>query len=186
MTLVDDATKQARQERDTARLERDLQNERDANAGLQQALAEAATKFDDRYFDLLRVYVDVREQRTNVDHLDEAEYWQGKKDGLRTALTLFAPDEEEKQRWEGIQESAPNNRLTEMENLRAALAEARELLYQFNDLPNDIRYQMGTTFGSTKLDEAYAQGWNDLRVKIGREMLERIDVLSTHPAPGDK
>jgi hypothetical protein len=58
-----------------------------------------------------------------------------------------------------------------------------ELLHKFLDLPNDIRFQMGTTFGSTKRDEAYAEGWNDLRVKIGREMLERFDAaLAAAPA----
>jgi hypothetical protein len=60
------------------------------------------------------------------------------------------------------------------ERARAEMLE--ELLHQFSKMPNDIRYQMGTTFGSTPRDEAYAKGWNDLRVKIGREMLERLDA----------
>jgi hypothetical protein len=51
-------------------------------------------------------------------------------------------------------------------------------------LPNELRFQMGTTFGSTRQDRAYADGWNDLRVALGKALSENADAaLATAPAP---
>ena len=62
----------------------------------------------------------------------------------------------------------------------------KDLLNKFSTLPNDISYAMGLAPESNKLDRAYAEGWNDLRIKIGREMLELLySALAAAPPARD-
>jgi hypothetical protein len=57
----------------------------------------------------------------------------------------------------------------------ARVAALEAALWRCVELPNELRYQMGTTIGSTRRDEAYAEGWNDLRTALGREISELVD-----------
>jgi hypothetical protein len=50
------------------------------------------------------------------------EYWQGKKDGLRTAPALL--DKENSNHWRSYQESSHNRRLTKLQNLTEMVNDA--------------------------------------------------------------
>ncbi len=79
--------------------------------------------------ELIQLFFDVQGQHADAiaEEDDEAaEYWQGKKDGLRTALTLLDPNNKN---WALANEVSLNNRKTELEELRAVCKEAESLLY---------------------------------------------------------
>jgi hypothetical protein len=72
----------------------------------------------------------------------------------------------------------------ELARVTAARDTLREAVWRTVELPNELRFQMGTTFGSTRQDRAYADGWNDLRVALGKALSENADAaLATAPAP---
>ena len=66
--------------------------------------------------ELARVYLDVLEQHKK----EHSAYWQGKKDGLRTALALLEPGDS----WALTNESSYGKRLTDLERLRRLVEDA--------------------------------------------------------------
>lgn len=85
----------------------------------------------DEYYELEGLYLDVRQEWEKVRHTPDADYWQGKKDGLRTLLALIAPTEHDRQGWELLQGSStggPENRSTLREKLVAQVKDAYRML----------------------------------------------------------
>lgn len=72
---------------------------------------------------LVAVFYDVAAQSRTAPDRNAMEYWQGKKDGLRIALTLFAPNERERGMWQLLNDSAHNQRATDMEQRRELIAD---------------------------------------------------------------
>jgi hypothetical protein len=71
-------------------------------------LRERVAKLEAAYTEALSLYGKVRDKHAEVAFdQDEERYWQGKKDGVRLALALLAPDLEDRERWKRIQESTP-------------------------------------------------------------------------------
>jgi hypothetical protein len=66
--------------------------------------------------ELVRVYLDVLKQHEK----EPGAYWQGKKDGLRTALALLEPGDS----WTTINESSYGKRLTDLEKLSRLVEDA--------------------------------------------------------------
>lgn len=64
---------------------------------------------------LIDLFHDVDQEHRDCTEPMAREYWQGKKDGLRTALALL--DKEDSEHWRSYQESSHNRRLTKLQNL---------------------------------------------------------------------
>ncbi len=75
-------------------------------AGWDEARAEAET----RHSEALLLYANTREKFiTSAMDDQDRDYWQGRKDGMRVTLALVAPDPEDRERWERIQDSTPKS-----------------------------------------------------------------------------
>lgn len=85
-----------------------MMDERDLLAA---QLAAVTAERDENEQDVIRLLVDVREKHAiaygDGDNDDER-YYQGKKDGLRTALSLLCNLEKDQKRWELANEVSPN------------------------------------------------------------------------------
>jgi hypothetical protein len=81
---------------------------------------------------IIEVYFRVQDERKTTK---EPEYWQGKKDGLRTALAILQPGEN----WDRVMESSPGYRLGENEAVLKFLKDARisigAALWEYSESP---------------------------------------------------
>ena len=71
---------------------------------------------------LIDLFQDVDQEHRDCTEPMAREYWQGKKDGLRTALSLL--DLENADHWESYQESSHNRRLTKLQILTEMVNDA--------------------------------------------------------------
>lgn len=72
--------------------------------------------------ELADLFLDVNQEHRNCTEPIAREYWQGKKDGLRTALALL--DKENVDHWRSYQQSSYNTRLTKLESLTQMVNDA--------------------------------------------------------------
>jgi len=72
--------------------------------------------------ELADLFLDVDQQHRDCTEPMAREYWQGKKDGLRTALALL--DKENSDHWRSYQASSHNSRLTKLEILTEMVNDA--------------------------------------------------------------
>jgi hypothetical protein len=71
--------------------------------------------------ELISLYSDVAEQHDRCESgSKEREYWQGKKDGLRTALALLQPE----RNWTALNDSSWDKRSTDLELLKSLVQDA--------------------------------------------------------------
>lgn len=84
--------------------------------------------------ELADLFLDVDQQHRDCTEPFAREYWQGKKDGLRTALALI--DKENSDHWKSYQGSSHNRRLTKLEVL--------------TEMVNDAVYYIGEVLWSLK------------------------------------
>lgn len=87
----------------------------------------------DEYLQLIRLFNDVDDAHDRAiqrkSDRDER-YWQGKKDGVRTSITVVAPTEADRHRWELANESSPAQLATEREILAGQVQQAYDLFEQ--------------------------------------------------------
>ena len=72
--------------------------------------------------ELADLFLDVDQEHRDCTEAMDREYWQGKKDGLRTALALL--DKENANHWESYQKSSHNSRLTKLQILTEMVNDA--------------------------------------------------------------
>lgn len=91
-----------------------------------------------RYQELVRLFWDVRDAHAQAEDRDQMNYWQGKKDGIRIAIALIAPNEQAQRSWELQQESSNNGYATEKEQLRALARDAYRIfdMLEHDHVPN--------------------------------------------------
>lgn len=71
---------------------------------------------------LIDLFMDVDQEHRDCTEPMARQYWQGKKDGLRTALALL--DKENAKHWKSYQESSHNRRLTKLQILTEMVNDA--------------------------------------------------------------
>lgn len=78
--------------------------------GRESGRIEALKELEARYSEALMLYTNTREKfiTSAMDETDR-DYWQGRKDGMRVTLALVAPDPEDRERWQRIQDSTPKS-----------------------------------------------------------------------------
>ena len=72
--------------------------------------------------ELIDLFLDVEQEHRDCTEPMARQYWQGKKDGLRTALALL--DKENADHWQSYQESSHNRRLTKLQTLTEMVNDA--------------------------------------------------------------
>jgi hypothetical protein len=72
--------------------------------------------------ELADLFLDVDQEHRDCTEPMAREYWQGKKDGLRTALALL--NKENADHWRNYQESSHNRRLTKLQTLTEMVNDA--------------------------------------------------------------
>ena len=82
----------------------------------------------DAYRKLSEIYDDVKDAHREAKTKEEMQYWQGKKDGLRTALAEIGNDQQART-WNLLQRSAGTQRATEREILRSMVKDAHRICW---------------------------------------------------------
>lgn len=126
--------------------------------------------FKEIQLELARIYWDIAKEYEKASGSHEGwahKYWQGKKDGMRIALSFLSQYVDDDRDWQGLQESSQKGRATELQILRSQVIASLRIL-------NDIEIDGFDSYNKSQV-KAYKKWIENCKSDFGFDYGERED-----------